>query len=415
MENLGAREYDPSTGRFLTAAPEFEANSPNQMGGYDYAGNNPTTGSDPTGLCVADAAADHVNCAGQPISTTGSGGSGPAPKSIYNTPLLPQTVKNRVDTAIYEQLQDDVPKLQAFEHQLQQASPNCTWGRSPRVMPGDKSGCDDNVTWQTLAVAAGAILGGVVCSLGGPITDALCAMVAEDTVPGTAASIDAILGGAGIASAGAVAGATGVDELSDEINAAIDADQTEANNLATCTNSFIGTTPVLMADGTSKPIDQVEVGDKITNAQPDSSTTQTDTVTAVHITYTDHDYDQLTIATPTGPATITSTAEHLYWDTTTHTWTPADNLNVGDQLDTPGDGHTTILATKHYAATQATYNLTINTTHTYYVLAGATPSSSTMTVDASFSSRIRSTVPRRGAMLRPNRRTRKMYSATTRP
>ena len=58
---------------------------------------------------------------------------------------------------------------------------------------------------------------------------------------------------------------------------------------------------VLMADGTSKPIDQVEVGDKITNAQPDSPTTETDTVTAVHVTYTDRDYDQLTIATPAEP------------------------------------------------------------------------------------------------------------------
>lgn len=128
-----------------------------------------------------------------------------------------------------------------------------------------------------------------------------------------------------------------------------------------------------MADGSSKPIDQVKVGDKITNAQPGSPATQADTVTAVHITYTDHDYDQLTIATPTGPATITSTAEHLYWDTTTHTWTPADNLNTGDQLNTPDNGHATILATKHYTATQTTYNLSVNDVHTYYVEAVNTP------------------------------------------
>ena len=139
-----------------------------------------------------------------------------------------------------------------------------------------------------------------------------------------------------------------------------------------CGNSFVGNTSVLMADGTTKPIDQVEVGDKITNAQPDSPTTETDTVTAVHVTYTDRDYDQLTIATPTGPQTVISTAEHLYWDTTTHTWTTADNLNPGDQLDTPGNGHVTILATRHYTALQTTYNLTINHTHTHYVVADET-------------------------------------------
>src|SRR5882724_10593886 len=44
-----AREYDPSTGRFLSADPVLAADSPNQLGGYDYAGNDPVTGSDPTG------------------------------------------------------------------------------------------------------------------------------------------------------------------------------------------------------------------------------------------------------------------------------------------------------------------------------------------------------------------------------
>ncbi|MEV6979028.1 RHS repeat-associated core domain-containing protein, partial [Kitasatospora sp. NPDC093806] len=47
---LGARHYDPVLGRFLSVDPVFEAGDPNQMGGYAYAGNNPVSGSDPTGL-----------------------------------------------------------------------------------------------------------------------------------------------------------------------------------------------------------------------------------------------------------------------------------------------------------------------------------------------------------------------------
>jgi RHS repeat-associated protein len=50
LETLGARQYDPATGRFLSADPVSEASDPRQVGGYDYAGNNPVTGSDPTGL-----------------------------------------------------------------------------------------------------------------------------------------------------------------------------------------------------------------------------------------------------------------------------------------------------------------------------------------------------------------------------
>ncbi|TVT11304.1 RHS repeat-associated core domain-containing protein [Amycolatopsis bartoniae] len=49
LENLGAREYDPSTGRFLSPDPVFQANDPSQLGGYAYAANNPATRSDPTG------------------------------------------------------------------------------------------------------------------------------------------------------------------------------------------------------------------------------------------------------------------------------------------------------------------------------------------------------------------------------
>ncbi|MGW2397781.1 RHS repeat domain-containing protein [Kitasatospora sp. NPDC001664] len=47
---LGARNYDPTIGRFLTADPLFQPGDPNQMGGYAYASNNPTTSSDATGL-----------------------------------------------------------------------------------------------------------------------------------------------------------------------------------------------------------------------------------------------------------------------------------------------------------------------------------------------------------------------------
>lgn len=50
LENLGAREYNPATGRFLSIDPVLEVTDPTQLNGYDYAGNDPVTGSDPTGL-----------------------------------------------------------------------------------------------------------------------------------------------------------------------------------------------------------------------------------------------------------------------------------------------------------------------------------------------------------------------------
>ncbi|MER5513252.1 RHS repeat-associated core domain-containing protein [Streptomyces sp. NPDC002763] len=52
---LGARNYDPVNGRFLSVDPVFENDDPNQMGGYGYAAGNPVSGSDPNGLaCYSD-------------------------------------------------------------------------------------------------------------------------------------------------------------------------------------------------------------------------------------------------------------------------------------------------------------------------------------------------------------------------
>ena len=47
---LGARQYDPVTGRFLQVDPVLETGDPRQMGGYSYAADNPVNASDPAGL-----------------------------------------------------------------------------------------------------------------------------------------------------------------------------------------------------------------------------------------------------------------------------------------------------------------------------------------------------------------------------
>ena len=53
LDLLGARQYNPATGSFLSLDPLFEAGSPLEMGGYAYAADNPVTQSDPTGTHLA--------------------------------------------------------------------------------------------------------------------------------------------------------------------------------------------------------------------------------------------------------------------------------------------------------------------------------------------------------------------------
>jgi RHS repeat-associated protein len=50
LTNLGAREYDPLTGRFISVDPIINVDDPQQMHGYAYANNNPASLSDPDGL-----------------------------------------------------------------------------------------------------------------------------------------------------------------------------------------------------------------------------------------------------------------------------------------------------------------------------------------------------------------------------
>ncbi|WP_212831709.1 RHS repeat-associated core domain-containing protein [Catellatospora sp. TT07R-123] len=49
LTHLGAREYDPGTGRFISVDPEFETADPQQLNAYTYSDNNPITLSDPAG------------------------------------------------------------------------------------------------------------------------------------------------------------------------------------------------------------------------------------------------------------------------------------------------------------------------------------------------------------------------------
>jgi RHS repeat-associated protein len=50
--HLGARDYDPSLGRFLSVDPQLDSTDPQAIGGYSYAENSPVSHSDPTGLAV---------------------------------------------------------------------------------------------------------------------------------------------------------------------------------------------------------------------------------------------------------------------------------------------------------------------------------------------------------------------------
>ena len=90
LTNIGARYYDPTTGRFVSLDPVFERSDPEALNGYGYTDANPVTETDPSGLM---ACGDSGQCRGNPDQ----GGEGPPsspPPPSASAGTAPQTFDN---------------------------------------------------------------------------------------------------------------------------------------------------------------------------------------------------------------------------------------------------------------------------------------------------------------------------------
>ncbi|MGH3391007.1 MAG: putative toxin, partial [Actinomadura sp.] len=144
------------------------------------------------------------------------------------------------------------------------------------------------------------------------------------------------------------------------------------------TNSFVAGTPVLLADGSYKPIEDVDIGDWVLAADPVTGRSGARQVTAL-ITGTGVKRLVAVEITGTGPgghrtATVTATEGHPFWDSGERRWVPAGELDGGDRLRTTAAGRSaTVRATHEYTLVERVYNLTVDDLHTYHVMAGGTP------------------------------------------
>ena len=359
FENLGAREYNPTNGRFLSIDPMLETTDPNQLNGYDYAGNNPITGSDPSGLWC-DGCNDGQ---GWPSSDgylpgTTDGAGHPEIDLTKSGPIAPKVwdrFKNLGDDDRLKWL-DPVPDYHPMR---------CTGVICALAAGLFTTGVCELATAGVGSLACAAAGGAAASSAMGenPIVGAATGLAGGIVAEAIAPVVGPLLGKALSVAKSKLGG-----PAEDAFNG--------LRNLfkgACGANSFAAGTTVVMAGGFTKPIQDVKVGDKIANADPGGIAPQQHTVTAIHVTDTDTDFVSLSVATPAGPKTITVTAHHLFWDSTKHIWTNAADLKPGDQLDTGGNGTATVVSSWRFTSSMRTYNLTVDGLHTYYVLAGATP------------------------------------------
>ena len=133
---------------------------------------------------------------------------------------------------------------------------------------------------------------------------------------------------------------------------------------------FTAGTQVLMADGTTKAIEEVAVGDRVVSHDPVSGNNVEGTVEQVHI---HQDVPTLTLTTTAGEITTTTTHPFYIED---RGWLPAGDLQEGDRLR---PAHSTTKATIEVISLQATghtetvYNITVTGWHNYHVLTKHNP------------------------------------------
>ncbi|MEU6357521.1 polymorphic toxin-type HINT domain-containing protein [Streptomyces sp. NPDC047072] len=140
-----------------------------------------------------------------------------------------------------------------------------------------------------------------------------------------------------------------------------------------CAQCFLAGTEVLMADGSTKTIESVRVGDEVLAADPVTGERGPRAVTDLIVTEDDKLFNEIGVSTPQGEQKLTATYEHPFWSPSAGDWVEADRLLPGATLRTDDGTTVTVLSNRPFARSARTYNLTVDDLHTYYVLAGDTP------------------------------------------
>ncbi|MGQ4390621.1 polymorphic toxin-type HINT domain-containing protein, partial [Streptomyces sp. SAS_270] len=362
LTTLGAREYDSDTGRFISADPVINYDNPQQINGYAYGNNNPVANADPSGTCA------DIDCPTRPCQlceNTTPGHEPGAPKVSQNAAAagvtLAQAIGYSSAAAVKKraaQAEADAAKQRAIAIAKELAS-----------IVADELGITDALDCFTTGSlgSCGATAVNIVSSLisGGPIGRLASkywyrldkAYALGKRIFGLGEKLwDAFKGWKRSKKA--------ADKLEDAAECVVK-------------NSFTPDTKVLMADGSTKRIKDVDIGDRVLATDPETGETKTETVTAEikgtglkHLVKVTIDIDG---KKGEKTASVTATDGHPFWVPELGEWVDASDLTSGEWLRTSADVQVQITEVERWTTLKATvHNLTVSELHTYYVLAGAT-------------------------------------------
>ncbi|MER0445314.1 polymorphic toxin-type HINT domain-containing protein [Streptomyces sp. Edi4] len=369
LDLLGARQYDPALGRFLSVDPVLEAGDANQMGGYTYSGNDPVNSSDPSGLMGCETPDE---CGGGiQLGNNGSRGSAkPLNDKSWgctncDNDSYDDDVQNTTMDTVYpgvrapkewKKKDEFGKKLNKMIHQLCSPSPDSCL---TRWIYGD----DEDVA----RVGRFQLQQMVYILCGSLRCPKIMGVTFKDTLA-AAAMAGMLAGGNGALNRGASRGTGKLwgGETPPE-------GKISSGAKPGCTQCFLAGTKVLMADSSTKKIEDVREGDQVVATDPLTGETGARKVVRLIITEDDKHFNELTIQTGAGTEKLTATYEHPFWSPSEKNWVSAYHLKPGMTLRTESGKSVTIRANRAFTQHARTYNLTVDDLHTYYVLAGNTP------------------------------------------
>ncbi|MDG4808711.1 polymorphic toxin-type HINT domain-containing protein [Micromonospora sp. WMMD1120] len=378
LTHLGAREYDPTIGRFISVDPVNDPGNPQQLPAYTYAANNPTTYSDPSGRIIAEYA--RVDEPGGNWKQLCSGGI-----TGYECQAIVEDGKKNKQTrrdkgmvnnkAVHELLDGlafipglgvaaDGANTALFIYEGDYGTAAEALMPGPSICAAARSVCKK--AEKELADKAQALIGratkGKVDPKINPGKDASeMAQIKSEardkgfsvtpkppTVPGKKPD----------------AGNKGKPAKNDSGTTA---------KKEGCKHSFDPATPVLMADGSARPIAEVAEGDEVLAHDPEIGVTSAQAVEALHVNQ-DEALTDLSVRTEDGTyTTLKTTQHHPFWSDSRREWVDAADLRPTERLKSASGDVTTVAEVFTYQGDKVMRDLTVANIHTYYVLAGTTP------------------------------------------
>lgn len=335
ITHIGAREYDPQTGRFLSLDPIMDTADGQSLNGYTYSNSDPVNKTDPTGLMLLDSPGG------------GTGYVPPPPKPDPPKRSLREKLAGEVVLGVTAEvaggadvvLNAGIDGLEKRVPELEKANLNSNLEGGVTSL-AEKAGYDTTGFWS-------AFTGGRIASYFIPGIGTARAIV---KIPTVARVVEKVVEKAKKL----------VRRKSDE--AADNVPSAAAGNTAAKACSFVGTTTVLMADGSHTSIEDVKVGDEVIATDPETGEQVARKVEHLFV------HEDTVVDLVVDGEVITTTENHPFWSVTDQRFERADDLSRGEKVLGVNGRVIAVSGLRLKTARHAlAYNLSVQGIHTYHV------------------------------------------------